>query len=142
MYKFQPPFKIFSNQGCEFTFYNVMNAVLASSKSYFNLTMSHVVLSSSAPQEIHPDRDHGDHRGREEEDEDSEDPENESNHLNKYVIDPDMIHPQSPYEAVLASEPDLSRRPQKSALKKAQSPSPASGQCSIISYLLVSHISF
>ncbi|XP_012944679.1 phosphatase and actin regulator 4 [Aplysia californica] len=51
--------------------------------------------------------------------EEEEEEEDDSIRLNKYVIDPDMIHPQSPYEAVLASEPDLNKRPQKSALKKS-----------------------
>ncbi|KAH9495140.1 Phosphatase and actin regulator 2 [Bulinus truncatus] len=47
------------------------------------------------------------------------------NELNKYLTDPDLISPQSPYEAVLASEPDLTKKPQKSALKKSYAPSGA-----------------
>ncbi|KAK3746137.1 hypothetical protein RRG08_003577 [Elysia crispata] len=66
-----------------------------------------------APQEIHND-DAGD------EDQDYDDDEEDSAALNKYLRDPSLLQnlPQSQYEAVLASEPDLSKQPQKSALKK------------------------
>ncbi|XP_059165284.1 phosphatase and actin regulator 4B-like isoform X3 [Physella acuta] len=68
-----------------------------------------------APQDYHSDR----------EDSDNEEDEEGSDMLNKYVIDPGLINPQSPYEAVLASEPDLTKKPQKSALKKSSAASGA-----------------
>ncbi|CAL1529504.1 unnamed protein product [Lymnaea stagnalis] len=62
-----------------------------------------------APQEVHSDN----------EEENEDDDEEDHNDLNKYLTDPALINnPQSPYEAVLASEPDLNKKPQKSALKK------------------------
>ncbi|CAG5135062.1 unnamed protein product, partial [Candidula unifasciata] len=55
------------------------------------------------------DSDHED-EAIEDEDDDSE------GMFSKYITDPD---PHSPYQAVLASEPDLNKKPQKSALKKS-----------------------
>lgn len=69
-----------------------------------------------APQEIHSNA-----AGRDEDqDSDDEDDDEDSAALNKYLRDPSLLQnlPQSQYEAVLASEPDLNKRPQKSALKK------------------------
>ncbi|BFZ16520.1 hypothetical protein BsWGS_19559 [Bradybaena similaris] len=66
------------------------------------------------PPEVHSDD--------EEEIEDVDDDDEDDDDDGKYVIDPDMIPPQSPYQAVLASEPDLNKRPQKSALKKPNTP--------------------
>ncbi|RUS80962.1 hypothetical protein EGW08_011282 [Elysia chlorotica] len=68
-----------------------------------------------APQEIHTDD------SVQDEDQDYTDDEEDSAALNKYLRDPSLLQnlPQSQYEAVLASEPDLSKQPQKSALKKA-----------------------
>ena len=66
-----------------------------------------------------------DQRGRE--DESDEEEREASNRLNAYVVDPNIIHPQSPYEAVLASEPDLDKRPARSALKKAPGAPPTPG---------------
>ncbi|XP_055886567.1 phosphatase and actin regulator 1-like isoform X1 [Biomphalaria glabrata] len=60
------------------------------------------------------------------EDDVSDDPDDvDPNELNKYLTDPDLISAQSPYEAVLASEPDLSKKPQKSALKRPNVPTGA-----------------
>ncbi|GFR82203.1 phosphatase and actin regulator 1 [Elysia marginata] len=71
-----------------------------------------------APQEIHSN----DVSGVEDQDydDDDDDDEDDSAALNKYLRDPSLLQnlPQSQYEAVLASEPDLNKRPQKSALKK------------------------
>ncbi|BFY99667.1 hypothetical protein BsWGS_02707 [Bradybaena similaris] len=66
------------------------------------------------------DSDHED-EAAEDEDDDSE------GMFSKYILDPDLIHPHSPYQAVLASEPDLNKKPQKSAMKK---PNPATGASS------------
>ncbi|GFO41519.1 phosphatase and actin regulator 1 [Plakobranchus ocellatus] len=71
-----------------------------------------------APQEIHnDDRDV---------DRDDDDDDDDSAALNKYLRDPSLLQnlPQPQYEAVLASEPDLSKQPQKSALKKGASATP------------------
>ena len=65
----------------------------------------------SAPQEIH--RRENESQREQDEDDDSQDGREEYGGDNNSEMLP------SPYEAVLASEPDLNRRPQKSALKKA-----------------------
>ena len=74
-----------------------------------------IVIYNPAPQEIHND-DEGD-----DEDQDYDDDDDDSAALNKYIRDPSLLQnlPQSQYEAVLASEPDLNKQPQKSALKRA-----------------------
>lgn len=90
-------------------FFSVFNV----SKWPFVIYYFKISMNISVPPEVHSDD--------EEEIEDVDDDEDDDDD-DKYVIDPNMIPPQSPYQAVLASEPDLNKRPQKSALKKPNTP--------------------